>query len=602
MGVRFAAAAKVHGNRVATRIRGADGWTTRTFTELATDVRRLAARLVTLGVQPGHRVAIFSVNRPEWTVADLACLSVRAISVPLYPTSTPDQVRHILRDSGTSIAIVEGAAEVAKITEVWDDLPGLTRIITFEALDGDDPRITTLSAELAGDGDSDEVDRRLAAASADEVCTLIYTSGTTGDPKGVMLASAGFTHQLDVLERAFRIDPDVDHSLCFLPLSHAFERAWTYVVLSLGCRTTYCPDPRQVAELLAEVQPTLLCTVPRLIEKVYVVAHQKVAESSSKQAILAWALRVGAANQHAFRKGKQPSAWWRAQLPVADRLVLGNIRHALGGRKTVMACGGAPLRKELEEFLSACGVMCFQGYGMTEASPLISFPQHNAFKFGSCGRVLEGGEVRIGADGEILYRGPNVMKGYWNNPEATAATITDGWLHTGDVGHLDADGYLVITDRIKDLIITSNGKNIAPQPIEGLLLADPLFEYAVLLGDNRPYLTLLVSPSLPMLESLATQLQVAWEAKDDLFNNPAIVAEIKRRVAALTAKLPSHEQIKDLRVALEEFTLDNGLLTPTLKVKRKEVEKRFAELIEGMYSQVRRVTAPLRGGDEPPAA
>ena len=237
-------------------------------------------------------------------------------------------------------------------------------------------------------------------------------------------------------------------------------------------------------------------------------------------------------------------------------------------------------------------MLVLQGYGLTEASPLVSFPSPEAFKFGTVGRVVPGGEVRIGAEGEILYRGPNVMAGYWNNPEATAAAIRDGWLHTGDVGYVDTDGFLVITDRIKDLIITSTGKNIAPAPIEGLLLADPLFEYAVLLGDNRPYLTLLVAPSLPQLEDVAKQLQVTWSRREDLLSNPQIVDEVKRRVQAMTAKLAKHEQIRDLRILFDEFTQENGLLTPTLKVKRREVEKRFSQLIEDMYARISEFRKP----------
>ena len=279
----------------------------------------------------------------------------------------------------------------------------------------------------------------------------------------------------------------------------------------------------------------------------------------------------------------------------ADKLVLPSVRDAMGGPKTVMACGGAPLRKEMEELISACGMLLEQGYGMTEASPLISFNAPEGFKFGTAGRVLPGGEIKIADEGEICYRGPNVMVGYWNNPEATAATIREGWLHTGDVGYVDTDGYVVITDRIKDLIVTSNGKNIAPAPIEGMILADPLFEQAVVLGDNRPFVTLLVSPSLPNLESLGRQLSLTWDNREDLFKNPAILAEITRRVQTMTAKLPHHEQIKDLRVMIEEFTQENGLLTPTLKVKRREVEKRFAQVIDDMYAKLAEVR---KGGSE----
>ena len=293
-------------------------------------------------------------------------------------------------------------------------------------------------------------------------------------------------------------------------------------------------------------------------------------------------------------------AYWRAQLPLADRLVLSSVRDAMGGPKNVMACGGAPLRAEVEEFFSACGMQIFPGYGLTEASPLVSFNAPAAFKVGTAGRVVPGGELRIGPESEIWYRGPNVMAGYHRDDAATAEVLdADGWLHTGDVGYVDTDGFLVITDRIKDLIVTSTGKNVAPAPIEGLLLADPLFEQAVILGDNRPYLTLLVSPSRPHLEELASQLQVRFADTAELLSHPQILEEMRRRVAALTGKLAHHEQIRDLRILVEEFTQDNGLLTPTLKVRRREVEKRFKALIDDMYARLAERRA--RGEDGPRA-
>lgn len=583
----FALTARRHSDRPATRIMTADGWATQTYAELAQVVRQLASRLIDLVIAPGDRVAIFSSNRPEWTQADLACLSARAVSVPLYPSSTPDQLRHILADSGCVAAFVAGSSEVDRVLQIWDDLPELRLLVTFDAVPGDRPRVVSLAELVGHDTDPAQVDARLADAAADDLASLIYTSGTTGEPKGVMLTNRGFTFQITALDEFFDITPD-DSSLCFLPLSHALERAWTYCVLAHGSLNTYVPDPKTVAQALVESRPTMMVSVPRLYEKVFLTAHQKAAESPAKKRIFEWALSVGRRCQHAYRAGRTPSAALRAQLQVADRLVLRSVREALGGPKSVMACGGAPLRPEICEFFSAVGMLLCEGYGLTEASPLVTFNAPDAFKFGTVGRVVVGGELRIADEGELCYRGPNLMAGYWNQPEATAATIRDGWLHTGDVGYVDTDGFVVVTDRIKDLIVTSNGKNIAPAPIEGLLLADPLFEHAVLLGDNRPYLTLLVAPSPPDLEQLASQLQVAWQHRDELFNHPAIVAEIKRRVATLTAKLPSYEQVKDLRVAWEEFTQENGLLTPTLKVKRKEVERRFAHLIEEMYSSVRR--------------
>ncbi|WP_052462321.1 AMP-dependent synthetase/ligase [Nigerium massiliense] len=594
LAVRLHEAVARHAERPALRIREGDHWRVHTFAEFGAAARALAAHLIDHGVRAGDRVAVFSANRPEWSIVDLACLSVRAVPVPVYPTSTPDQVRHILADSGCVWLFCEGRSELERVQLVWGELPDLLRAVTLDDPDEDAPaddRVTSLSALLAQPSDeasAAEVDRRLEEASGDDLASIIYTSGTTGDPRGAMLAHEAFAFEMDALEEFFPLTPD-DSSLCFLPLSHALERAWTYYVLVHGCLNTYVRSAATVAEQLVLAKPTLMVSVPRLYEKVIATARERVASSPVKQRIFDWALRVGAACQSAYRAGRRPSLFWRAQLPVADKLVFSSIRDALGGPKTVMACGGAPLRPEVEEFFSACGMLLCQGYGLTEASPLVTFNSPDAFRFGTAGRVVVGGELRIGDEDEIYYRGPNVMRGYWNDPERTAEAIDeDGWLHTGDVGHLDDRGFLVITDRIKDLIVTSNGKNIAPGPIEGILLTDPLFEHAVILGNNRPYLTLLVSPSAPHLEALAKQLQIAWQDRSELLTNQAILDELRGRIREKTAKLAHHEQIGDLRLMLESISMDNGLLTPTLKVKRREVEKRFKALIDEMYVKASR--------------
>jgi long-chain acyl-CoA synthetase len=583
LAVMFAESAAAHGTRPATRVPDGESWVLRSYAALAADVRRLAARLIARGFEPGDRVAIFSPNLPEWTLVDLACASAGLVSVPLYPSSSVDQARHILSDSGCRLAFVCGAAEVEKLASIRAGLPDLGHIVTFEPVSG--AGITSLAGELAAaPADQSAVDARLAAASSADLATIVYTSGTTGEPKGVMLTHRGFTHQVDVLRSYFPVTAE-DSSLCFLPLSHALERAWTYFVLSNGSLNTYVPDPRTVAEMMVRAKPTMLVSVPRLYEKVFIAAKDKVADSPVKQRLMAWAVGVGAEFHSAVRDGKPRSGALIVKYKIADRLVLGNVRAAMGGAKKVLACGGAPLRKEIEEFLFACGLLVLQGYGLTESSPLVSFPSAAGYRFGTVGRVIDGGEVRIAEAGEICYRGPNVMLGYWGRPEDTAAVLVDGWLRTGDVGLLDDDGYLIITDRIKDLIVTSNGKNVAPATIEGMLAADPLFEYTLLLGDNRPYLTLLVAPSLPHLEDIGKQLQLTWAHREELLSHPEIIAELRRRVSALTEKLASYEQIRDLRLLVDEFTQENGLLTPTLKVKRKEVERRFAQLVEEMYAR-----------------
>ena len=587
LAVRFAESAAQHASRPATRIAAGESWTVRTYAELASDVRRLAARLIEWGLERGDRVAIFAPNVPEWTLTDLACATAGLISVPLYDTSTADQARHILRDAGCRMVFVGGPDELRRVTEIRSDLPSLERVVSFEAVAEDDDA-TTLAQELAAaPTDQSKVDERAETLRADDVATIIYTSGTTGDPKGVMLTHRGFVHQIDVLNEYFDFD-DQDASLCFLPLSHALERAWTYVVLDNGALNTYVPDPRTVPESMVRAKANMMVSVPRLYEKVYLAAHDKVAGSGLKEAIMRWSLRVGRDYHTAVDSGRTPDAYLRLTFRLADRLVLRSVRDAMGGPKKVLASGGAPLRRDVEEFFFACGLLVLQGYGLTETSPLLTFPSRRMHRFGTVGRVMDGGEVRLGPDDEIWYRGPNLMTGYWNRPEDTAAVLVDGWFRTGDVGHIDADGYVTITDRIKDLIVTSNGKNIAPSSIEGLLASDPLFEHTLLLGDNRPYLTLLVAPSLPHLENVGHQLHLTWSHRDELLGHPEVLAELRRRVAALTTKLASYEQIRDLRLLIEDFTLENGLLTPTLKVKRKEVERRFSQLVEDMYEKAGR--------------
>ena len=579
---RLRAVVAQHGSRTATRIREGDAWVTQTYSQFLTKLNRVAQGLLDLDVDTGGRIGIFLGNRPEWSEIDFGAATVRAVPVPLYATSTPEQISHIASDSGLTVMFVGGQSECERVLSVADELPALAHIVILRPYPGMPERVVSYADFLAEP--TEAVEARFAEASGDDLASIIYTSGTTGNPKGVMLQHSAFVTQSDALDKFFDITPE-DHSLSFLPLSHALERAWTYVVLMHGCMNTYVENARTVAEQMVLAQPTLMVSVPKLFETVYATAHAKVEGSAAKRQIFTWALKVGRHNQYAYRSGRTPSAVLRAQLKVADKLVLGNVRAALGGPKAVLACGGAPLRPEIEEFFSSVGLPIMNGYGLTETSPLISFNAPDDFKGGTVGKVLPGGELRIGDLGEILYKGPNVMLGYWNAPEATAETLVDGWLHTGDVGYVDTEGFLTITDRLKDIIVTLGGKNVAPQPIEGLILADPLFEHAVLLGDNRPYVTLLVKPSLPHVEALATARAWPGEIHDWLASNE-LLEELKKRVEEMTAKLPVQERPKDTQVLNEEFTMDNGLLTPTLKVRRRAVEARFKALVDDMYARM----------------
>ncbi|MEO7587075.1 MAG: long-chain fatty acid--CoA ligase [Arachnia sp.] len=584
--VRMRATIAEHPHNTATRIRVDDDWRTQTFAQFGERIDKVAQGLLNIGIQAGDRVGLFANNCPEWSEIDFGVATVRGVLVPLYATSTPTQIKHIVGDSELRIIFVGNRSECERVLSVKAELPSLETIVIIKPFD-DLPEGVVALADFLSSPDDAALSGRLAEAAGEDLASIIYTSGTTGDPKGVMLEHKALVRQKEAIEKFFEFGP-TDHSLAFLPLSHTLERAWTTVVLLKGCMNTYVENARTVAEQMVLAKPTLLVSVPKLYETVYSTAHAKVASSALKRHIFTWALQVGARNQHSFRKGRKPSLWWRAQLPLADKLVHSNVRAAMGGTKTVLACGGAPIRKEIEEFFSSIGMPIYTGYGLTEASPLVSFNSPGGFKFGTAGKVIVGGELRVGELGEILYKGPNVMAGYWHNDEATAEAIQDGWLHTGDIGYVDTDGYLVITDRLKDIIVTLGGKNVAPQPIEGLILADPLFEHAVLLGDNRPYITLLVKPALPQVEELGRMKQWPGDVADWLASNE-LRDEVKRRVAELTAMLPSQERPRETAVMDDELTMDNGMLTPTLKVRRRQVEERFKALIEDMYARLDRL-------------
>jgi len=601
----FRATVANHGFRPATRVRQGGQWIIRTYAETGRRVAGLARAFVTPGLltedglQRGDRISLFAGNCPEWIEADLAGMTIGVIPVPIYPTSTPDQIVHIVTDAGVRVIVTAGPKELDRILEARDQMPGLETVILINPADqvGDHDGLTVLSLEQVRQaGVSEEiqtvVEERMGQSCPDDVAALIYTSGTTGEPKGVMISHRAALAELQALDAFFDVTP-ADHSLSFMPLSHALEWGWSMAVIRHGCLNTFVPNPKTISAMLAEVRPTLFVSVPKLYEQVMSVAREKVSDSPAKLKIFEWSIRIGREWWQAEQEGRRPSVSLRARHGVADRLVLKAIRDAIGGPKTVLAAGGAPLRKEVEEFFAACGLLVCQGYGLTEASPLVSFNSPGGYKFGTAGRPLVGSQMTTTEDGEILYRGPNVMKGYWKAPEATAAAIEDGWLHTGDIGHIDEDGFLVITDRLKDIIVTLNGKNISPQPIENSLMKDPLFEHAVLLGDNRPCLTLLVKPSLPQVEELAERLHITSMTGPEMLRSEELAEEIRRRVAEITEKLPHQEQIRDLRVLWDEFTTDNGLLTPTLKVRRREVEKRFTEIVEEMYA---RLAARRRAG------
>ncbi|GAA1394213.1 AMP-dependent synthetase/ligase [Luteococcus peritonei] len=574
--------------RPATRVEAADGsWQVWTYADFHRRIQRLAAAMVDAGLELGDRVVIFSGNRPEWSMADFAVLAAGGITVPVFANSTVEQVRHVVTNSGARAAFVAGPREAELVREATRGIDDLL-LCSFDEVDGVLPLAELMDRPV--EQHLDEVRRRTEQGRSDHVATIVYTSGTTGVAKGVMLTHGGFGNQQEAIDDCWDFRPE-DHSLCFLPLAHALERDWSYHVFRRGCMNTYVTNPKQVARLLAKARPTLLVSVPMLFEKVMTGVRDQ-ASSPLQRRVLDWALAVGAANQAAAVRGERAPLHQRIQLPFADRLVLARIRSAVGGNKTLMVAGGAPQRQAVEEFFSAAGILLGQGYGLTESGPMMTIYSPTRYRFGTVGFPIKGNQIRIGEGGELMVKGPSVMKGYWNNPEATAQVMTpDGWLHTGDAGSIDADGFVRITDRLKDIIVTANGKNVAPQAVEGALMLDGGFDQAVVIGDARPCLVAVVQPSQELWQQLAREL--------DLQGGPTAWAEDQRVLQALTeraeratAHLPHHEQVRAVVPVADQFSMSSGLVTSTLKVRRREVEKAFAEQIEQTYAELRRRRRP----------
>ena len=560
-----------------------------TYDSLSNDVSTLAAFLKHKGIEAKDRVAILSENRPGWYLSDMAILSIGAVDVPLYPSLPPNQIEYILKDSGTRAIIISNMLQLGKALSVWQNLPDLEFIVVMNRLDEKVDGVTELSdAKKTGrailDSSPDYVS--YAMVKPDDTATIIYTSGTTGLPKGVMLTHRNICENVKSCSSIIRLD-ESDRSLSFLPLSHAYERTGGYYLLfACGAQIYLAESVETVSLNIAEAKPTIIFTVPRLFDRIKTnILKQIDNESPVKQKIFKWAYDTGIEYHKQLQKRK-PSAILSLQHTIADKLVYSTIRNKFGGHLRYFVSGGAALPQKVGEFFQALGIVILEGYGLTETSPVTNVNRPEKVKFGTVGPVVDNVTVKIDSDGEVLFRGPNIMKGYWNDEEATNEVIYDGWFHTGDIGELDEDEYLKITDRKKHIIVTSGGKNIAPLPIEQLIAENKYVDQVMVAGEKKPFLIALIVPNFSELESFADEQQITAETRNDLIEHKQIRKIYESLLRNISRQLAAHEKVRKFLLMNEPFTIENGHMTPTLKLKRKAIHKTFEREIDSLFGSM----------------
>jgi len=546
--------------------------------ELYRDVVGTAKSLERWGIRKGDRVAILSENRPEWAIADYGTMLLGGVVVPVYPTLTPEQTAHILRDSGARIAFVSTIEQMKKV-EAIKDQTRLEQIVVMDYVgvpNGVPMHRLMVNQTTQRDPDFDARARQI---KPDDLATIIYTSGTTGMPKGAMLTHGNLAANISVSLAMYDLGPQ-HSSISFLPLSHVTARHLDYVLFYYGVTLAYCPDFNQLPQFLMEVKPTMFVAVPRVYEKIANKVRQETS-SGLKRRIFDWALKVGRAHRDEIVAGKTPSSMaWK----LAHALVYSKIRQGMGGQAQSFISGGAPLGRDLAEWYAYMGIRILEGYGLTETSPVIAVNTPGACRLGTVGKPLPNVEVTIADDGEILVKGPSVFSGYWNMPEETRNAFADGWFKTGDIGLLDADGYLVITDRKKDLLKTSGGKFIAPQPIEVALKMNPLVGHAVVLGDRRKFASVVISPNFPMLEDWAQANGIAYTTREQLIADPRTRKLYDGVLGELNSKLAQYETLKKVLLVPDDFSVQTGELTASMKLKRRVIEEKYKTQIDALYA------------------
>jgi len=573
-------------------------WVGITHREALERVQAISLGLRELGIQPGDKISLVSENRPEWALADYACLAARATDVPIYPTLTAKQTEYILRDSESVAVFCSTAEQVSKVLEVRGSLPGLKHVIAFDGDAARRPGVTALSAVeakgRAAAAKHPNWKQEALSAQPDDLATLIYTSGTTGDPKGVMLTHHNIWSNVQAVLQMIPIGSG-DECLSMLPLSHSYERMVDYTLFQAGVIINYAESFDTVAANLGEVKPTVVLSVPRLYEKVYArVLENALSGSAIKRKIFFWAKRAGEQWATLAIAGLPVPRGLAFKKKIADRLVFSKLQARTGGRIRFFVSGAAPLSADIAKFFYSAGLPVIEGYGLTESSPVLTLNPLDRIKLGTVGRAIPGVELKIASDGEILARGPNIMQGYYKLPEATKEMLdADGWLHTGDIGELDSDGYLKITDRKKELLKTAGGKYIAPQPIEGMIKRNKFVANAVLYGDRRKYPIVLVVPNFDNLERWAKERNLSYHSKAELIQLADVQAKVEREVMSMLKELAKFETPKKVLLLENDFTIESGELTPTLKVKRRVVEKRYKDQIDAAYAADDAVAAAI---------
>ncbi len=582
-----------YGDRVAMRFKDNGVWKEISWRQFGEQVQAVAKALIEYGIGEQETVGIFSANRPEWSMADIGSLMIRAVPVPIYATDTARQAEYIINHAEIKVIFAGSQEQYDKLLKILPANKFLQKIVVFDDkadLGGRENAVffkdfLDMGRKSAGEA---EIEERLARVSRNDLLTLSYTSGTTGEPKGAMITHANVISQAAAHDVQL-IDPnDQDVSLCFLPLSHIFERTWTYYVYYKGMVNNYLADPAQIIDFIQEVKPTIMCAVPRFYEKIYAAVFDRLESASpTKKKLFNWSVSVGRERNTRVKDELPISPMLALKYKVADTLVLKKLRGLTGGRIKFFPCAGAPLSDVIEEFFYSIGIFVCYGYGLTETTATVTCHLPRKFKFGAVGHPLPGVEVKISPDNdEVLVRGANVMKGYYKRPDATAEVFTeDGFFRTGDAGLIEDNGELRITDRIKDLMKTSGGKYIPPQLIETSVGADYFIEQIAIIGDRRKYVTALIVPSFPALEEYARLHNIKYSNMEELVKNPEIIELYRKRIEDSGQELAGYQKIKKFTLMAKEFSVESGEVTPTMKLKRKVIVENYKNLIDSMYEE-----------------